>query len=261
MIAPVIAALHCACAEAMYDGKTLAPPLDARVADDWQILWHLTAADALFSLQALGLGERVYYGYFAVSKTNPLQFIIVLRGTENAHEWFIDFEGMPVPAETLHDGRVEQGFYSIHLSMLLRDLIVIRSADVDAEIDQAIPAGATVTVMGHSLGAPLAAYRAKSLAQLSRGRYLVQSLMFASPKPGDATFAQAFDAIVGHFNYVVYNYNRDFVPHAPPSLFGFSDLSSRILITPATAKYIPPFDLKANHAAINYARMLGYTGE
>ena len=77
-------------------------------------------------------------------------------------------------------------------------------------------------VTGHSLGAALAqlaAYR------LKKEGYPVEVYLFGSPKTGDCTFAQAYDALLAEQTYVHIN-NRDAVTRIPPFLLGFRNVGN-----------------------------------
>lgn len=215
------------------------PELDASVSDDWQLIGHLTALDALLNAQAIGIGERVWFGFVAQSRHDPSEYAVVIRGTQTGLEWLIDSEG------TI-------GFASIYDSMRLG----LGNLHAASDIADAISAPATVTVVGHSLGAALATYLTADLVTHVELGTHVKGIFLASPKPGDADFARKFDAVVGQDNYDSFAYLLDLVPHAPPSILGFRQLPKHTLLRPEESAAKIPFDLHLNHAADSYLALL-----
>lgn len=267
MINAAKCALLAAYAEAMFDEANphnLTPPLDPRAAADWTLIAHLTAMNALFGAQAVGIGDRVYYGFVAFNKADPATHVAVVRGTEQAIEWFENIEGFLVPGPPI--GQVEHGFYSIYQSMRYHAPGELGDGILAAQgCTQAMPEGATMTVIGHSLGAALATYLMTDIARIPFGasphcrQFSVGGELFASPRCGDEHYSRDVHSIVGGLNYTVYNYIRDVVPHVPPALpfgLGFQSLPSTVWITPATAKANITNKPSCNHNAFSYAAML-----
>jgi triacylglycerol lipase len=248
-------AIAARCAEDMA-GPSLAPDLDERLAG-WRIIGHFTALNALLGAQAFGIGDRAWYGFLAQNNADPLNYIAVFRGTEQFIEWIEDGEFAPYPTSR---GIVEHGFWSIYRSARYGGY-----GDAVASIGAAaaIKGGATVTVIGHSLGAALATYFARDLHECANGKFSVEAQLFASPKPGDRMYANGFHGAIGSGNYTVYNFVRDLVPHAPPGFLGYADLPNVMQIKPSNAMAPLPNGsnvidvIKANHSVLNYAAMLG----
>ncbi len=263
------AALLAMYAEDMFDPaqNTLTPRLDPRAAGAWQIVGYITAENALFDTQAIGLGERVYFGFLARSINAPNAYVAVIRGTESTVEWLENLEGLLVPHPA--GGLVEQGFYSIYKSMRYSPLppdgaLTVAAAaagqDAAAGIGQAVPAAATVSVIGHSLGAVLATFLMLDLARVGAQKYAVNATLIASPRAGDKDFVSQVDHAVP--NYQVYNYIWDIVPHVPPSLplgLGFQSLPKASWIKSADAQAKIKNEPHCNHHAFCYAAMLDYT--
>jgi len=260
-------ALHAMYAEDMFDpnSQVLDPPLDARIGAAWQCIGYLTAANALLGAQSIGLGDRVYYGFVIRSTTDPTQHIAVIRGTEAVVEWLENVEGLLVNGPP--HGMVEHGFYSIYDSMLYctvgaPTIAAAPTRSAAQSLVATIPAGAVLTVIGHSLGAALATYLMADVARLNSNAFTVIGALFASPKAGDATYVKDVDQVVGPDNYVVYNYIRDIVPHVPPSLpfgQGFQALPQAMWINPVKAQAEIRNDPFCNHHAYCYAAMLDFT--
>jgi hypothetical protein len=246
-VTPAEAATICACAEAMNQPGNLAPALDASLVDDWDIVEYITAANALFGAQALGLGERVFFGFLARSKADPTKFVAVVRGTNpiSFAEWMEDFLTPLVDHTHL-------GFKTLQSTLECG----APSLSIADGISARVPLGAEVLVIGHSLGSPLAAY---TLALLRKMNVLAVGMFFACPKPGDSLYAALFDEIVGPSNYRVYDYSRDLVPTMPITLwpdFMYAHLNSRTVIIPSQSTAVIPDDIASNHHAESYAALL-----
>jgi hypothetical protein len=247
------------CAEDMYDVLTdktnLTPPIDSRVTADWNVVGFITAVDAVLDTQQLGKGTRCYYGFVACSKTDPTEYVAVIRGTANMTEWIEDAEFLPVPAPARMRGRVENGFFSIYASM---NYTPVGGTTLMPVIDgiAATVGRNRVTVLGHSLGSALATYLALDLA-LAMPQFggILRAAMFASPHPGDDVFATFFDSKVA--DYQVFNYSRDLVPHVP-EFFDYSALDQAFTFSPDEAQAIIQDTPGGNHHAICYAAMLDY---
>lgn len=249
-------------AEDMFDPQsaTLAPAIDPRCADDWSLLGHLIARNALFEEQKLQLGDATYYGFVAVRKSDATNVVAIVRGTETTVEWLENFEGLLIDRPNI--GWVEQGFDSIYGSMTYVELGSAPAAaamSAASAIAATLPAGVTVTVIGHSLGAALASYLMLDLATVPQRAYRVEGSLFACPRAGGRDFAQRVDDAVDA--YRVYNYMRDLVPHVPPSLplpINFESFSQTIWIKACDAQAIITNDIVCNHHAYCYAAMLDF---
>lgn len=242
-------------------GAGLAPPIDPRCAGEWTLMGHLVAKNALFGAQKLQLGSATYYGFVAVNKNDATKVIAVVRGTEVPVEWLENIEGLLI--DRPHIGWVEQGFDSIYGSMTYVSLNAAPSAPAGAsaaaKIAASLLAGATVTVIGHSLGAALASYLMLDLATVPQRSYRVEGSLFACPRAGGRDFAQRVDDAVDA--YRVYNYMRDLVPHVPPSLplpINFESFSQTIWIKASDAQAIITNDIACNHHAYCHAAMLDF---
>jgi triacylglycerol lipase len=244
---PAAAATIASASEAMCSPGNLSPALDASLTADWTLIEHITAKNALLGAQAIGLGERVYFGFLAQSKTDPTLFIAVHRGTNptSIMEWLED--GLAPISNHIH-----LGFKSIHDTMECG----IPAQSVADGISARVPLGATVICIGHSLGSPLAAFTQLALRKMNVN---ATGIFFACPKPGDALFAALFDELVGPDNYRVWDFSRDKVPDMPFTLwpdFMYAHLNSRTVIVPSQSTVEIPDDLANNHHAENYAKLL-----
>lgn len=206
-------------AEDMHDAYpgALAPPPDPRLSPEWTIRGYLVAQDVLwhpFSWLEVVAG-RTCYGYLAESTVTPGEFVAAIRGTADTAEWLVDSRFV----QTAHPsgGKVELGFWSVYQTMRYSPLAGTDSP-VAQGISHAIGRG-TVIVVGHSLGGALASYLALDLAKNQNAR--VRARVFASPRPGDQGFADAFAANVK--DAVSYVGQHDLVPESPAG-FGYLPL-------------------------------------
>jgi triacylglycerol lipase len=233
------------------DRANLMPAPDLRLTD-WKIVTYLTASDCLFRRgQTLTLGDEVCYGFLAQNVTVPTEFVVVIRGTDGILEWIDDADFISIAHPVA--GRVEQGFWRIYASMASPGEV----APAAIFIAKAVNAveGATLTVIGHSLGSALASYLTFELAAAELLGAKVSACLFASPRPGDAAFAKAFDARVA--TYEVRNYELDAVPRVPLGP-DYTDLLKVIWIGIGAAQARISFTLPCHHHMLCYAAMLDY---
>jgi hypothetical protein len=211
------------------------------------VVANITAGDALFGSQALGLGDRVWYGFLAQSLGDPTRYVAVIRGTQGSVEWLEDIEAQMVNG-------MHAGFASIYGSMEIDGQPIWRA------IPNMLQPPATIDVYGHSLGSALATYLARDLAlQLRSMGSTVRGVFLASPRPGSHRFAAQFDAAVGTDNYCVVNYLRDVVPRVPvniPLLADFCNLNNVLPLMPADSSVKIPDNVHSNHQATSYLSLL-----
>jgi triacylglycerol lipase len=228
----------------------LEPPPDPRLAPDWILRGYLTGFDAIFRTQAvLEMGQRVCYGLLLEASAQPGEFVVAIRGTNGVLEWIEDAIFEPI----IHPlgGEVETGFWSIFTSMSFRTPGG-KDVPLAAGIANAIGEG-TVTVAGHSLGAALATFLTLDLAE--RPGLRVRGRFFASPRPGDHTFADVFDRTVA--DYVAYAYALDAVPHVPFGL-GYEPLHNLVEIRPGESEARIGFGLECAHHLVCYLAELDF---
>ena len=211
---------------------SLAPP--AWVAERYRLCGWITGEDSAFGLSA----GRVFYGWVLA---DGAAYVLVLRGTEDATEWLIDFDVMPRSAYRL-GGEVESGFYGLYETLDFQP--VGGAAGPLLAGVSGLDWPAPIVVTGHSLGAALATYATVELAEAGMrvaGRFI------ASPRPGDAGFADAFAARVA--DAVDYHYAPDIVGDVPVG-FGYSPLHC-VETIPANPRV--PDNPASNHHATHYA--------
>lgn len=234
----------------------LDPVPDSRLAPDWVLRGYITAQDViLHPFSWLDLATRVCYGFLAESISRPGEFVAVIRGTADATEWYIDakFAQIPHPA----GGRVELGFYSVYQTMRYQpaQLAGPRDSPVGIGIAEAVGQG-TITVIGHSLGAAEATYLTLDLAKDQGLGPRVRGRIFASPRPGDQAFADAFATHVS--DAVAYARQFDEVPKTPYG-FGYVPLHCLQIIGPDTAQARIHNTLACHHHIYCYAADLDYS--
>jgi triacylglycerol lipase len=219
--------------ETMYTNDVLLPELPADLVNEFELIEYIAAEDSPLGLSHNG---RIFYGFLAQSKVDPKQYVVAIRGTETTAEWIIDAEAVLI-------NHVHAGFFSVYASMMCN------GTHPAAGITKAIPPDATVTVIGHSLGAPLACYLMNDLI----GQRDCYGLFYAMPKPGDAVFAAAFKA--SEARYSVFNYSEDVVPKLPLNLPGHRFVAlPDVTIIPKSP--LIPDGIVSNHQASNYAALL-----
>lgn len=233
------------------DPANLAPAADPRLSPHWQVLGHLVANDAVLRSGPLQWGEPACYGYLARSTEDPTRYVAAIRGTASMVEWIEDAEFCAVPHPVA--GTVEAGFYGIYASMLyvpLGSVGVPAAEGINAEVSSG-----TLTVTGHSLGAPLASYLAFDAAAETGLGGRVRAVLFACPRPGDAVYGAAFAARVQH--YGVWNRVLDVVPHVPRGP-AYADLPGATWIHPDQAQAMIRMSFPCWHHLLTYFATLDY---
>lgn len=204
----------------------------------WTLVGFVTGDD-----HGVITATEIYFGFLIRDAAG--RYVLVIRGTERFLEWVEDGEfGM---VEHPLGGRVEVGFWSIYGSLRYEGAPIVTGLAGVVEGSKS-----PITIVGHSLGAPLATYLTLDLEQAGAA---VALRAFASPKPGDARFAAVFDLAV--FDYLVTNYELDLVPRLP-LLDDFISLIKLRKVTKAGAKAKIGSGLGCRHHVTSYAAMLDY---
>jgi hypothetical protein len=135
-------------------------------------------------------------------------------------DWLGDLDALLVPGAHL-PGLVHQGFLGA-LDVLW------------AGVAAAIPAGKPLYMTGHSKGGALANLAAARYAALNPQAPPPIVTTFGAAKPGDDSFAAAYDRLVPHS--VRYENRDDIVPHLPPGLEFQAMFRNFDLFAPAVAR-------------------------
>lgn len=149
------------------------------------------------------------FGFVAKSQTNPDETFVVLRGTRESAEWFNNFR--PVPKKFLEEqkdkfgdsGEVRNGFDRIYSENNKGKNLTIKETITKffGEQQDLLKPNSKVFVTGHSLGAGLATLAALHISKIAESKGIKASIIlysFASPRVGDETFAQKFNAVSGY---------------------------------------------------------------
>ena len=171
---------------------------------------------------------------------------IAIRGTDNIWEWVQDFKFLPRTFPRVDGaGLTDDGFTDMYLSF---SFAPAASAAFIADLEALMPAKATVTIVGHSLGSSLATLLALDMSANTRIPVALYTL--ASPRVGDLSFEKLFNQIVPNAYRVA---NRlDIVPKTPPPLLYVHVGDETDLIPGPEVK----FDLACEHATTTYFNML-----
>ncbi len=257
-------------AEMMYVPDTTKPKDEPRIAQaGWDVIAYLVARDSILpkrselapgQRKALQMGEIVFYGYLARSKTDQNAYLAAVRGTSGQAEWIIDAEFLQIDYPKQPGAKVEQGFWGVYDSMNLVELdgetVIGKAADA---IAKTIGENGQVTIAGHSLGSSLATYLSLETAQIIGER--ASAALFASPHTGNGVFVDLYDRTLGD-RYSLYNYVLDVVPYVPFSLplehIDYERLPKATIISPMSSQADVKVDISCDHHLGSYAAMLDY---
>ncbi|MBL4679813.1 MAG: lipase family protein [Pseudomonadales bacterium] len=142
--------------------------------------------------------------------------IVVFRGSDDLKDWFANFQAVKDPGP-LKDTKAHEGFQDALYPAVIKLTEIIDRFGANSK---------KIWVTGHSLGGALCSLYAGMLIENSYSIYGVYT--FASPRPGDESFATALNTRVSGPHYRVVN-TGDIVPHVPPEPF-FSHAGKRIIL-------------------------------
>jgi kumamolisin len=245
-------------AYSMYDAapNNLTPPPSIDFPAGYELVAWAQMQDFI-----IGSTGPTFYGFIAQSTANLNQFILAIRGTSNAVEWWDDANAaLLVPFRVPGCGSVGAGFARIYdtLEVVERPTGAAAGAVVPQSLRSVggfaqqvgnlvarralgtahatgLPASASVEVTGHSLGAALATLYTLENAYTAKIKNPALCT-FASPAVGDSTFAAAFNGL-GLTSWRVVN-APDLVPKLPPQILGFTQVNSLQQYS-STGKVVP----------------------
>jgi hypothetical protein len=163
--------------------------------------------------------DLAYRAFVVQNSANTNQYALVIRGSVldwtnplgTLIDWWNDLDAGhldPFSATAAH-GQIARGTLAAMNDLLA--LPSIGSAPKLSDYLKSLPATAEVFVTGHSLGAAQASVLAPWLAVNRQATARIASYTFASPTPGDATFAKFADTAAEIYRY----WNQwDLIPHA-----------------------------------------------
>jgi hypothetical protein len=266
------------------DDTNLRPdPAGRGVPDGWDVVAWITMKD-FFLFRSF----EKFYGILAEKRDSPSSYVLAIRGTEEAIEWFDDANAFLVPFDHVQGaGFVHKGFMTIY------DTIKVTPREPARAVERAAPnapaaatvlaqptgsfadqiaqvvsrrsaagrptqavaegvslAGAEVVVAGHSLGAALATlYVVENTKKHAIANPLVCT--FASPRVGDQTFVDTFNGF-GLTSWRIENV-PDWAPDLPPDVWGYRHVDAVTLVDSSAA--VQP-TLACSHAITTYFHML-----
>jgi hypothetical protein len=198
---------------------------------------------AWVQMQDFGLSSKetqfYFYGYILQKGDDPNSFVLVIRGTQRAVEFYDDFKAAK-PVSYGKTGKVAFGFDRIFNTMRVMEAdgtltSSFGATDFPGQVKAAIAKHAakvapqsasqtkSIVVTGHSLGSALATLY---VARAETDKDISISLLctFASPLVGDGAFAMWFDGL-GVESWRIVN-EADIVPTVPPAAFGFQHIKT-----------------------------------
>jgi Lipase (class 3) len=226
-------------AYAMYEANpsSLQPPPN-NIPDGYTLAAWITMNDFGF-----GNSQPTFYGFLASDDADPTSFVMAIRGTSSALEWWDNAHALFTTFKnTVSGGNVSLGFDTIYGTLQVEDVsptqtraaagasfaeqvaAVVQSRTVSngARIDTA-----KLIVVGHSLGAALATLYVADNG-INNRIPIPTVYTFASPRVGDATFVAAYNAL-GLTSWRVVN-KPELVPNLPPDIFGYAHVDEIQLI-------------------------------
>jgi len=145
--------------------------------------------------------------------------VVAFRGSKSAENWAANLDFAKVSYPEVAGAKVHKGFYTTYTAIKATIFSHIASAAASCTTCNAI------TVVGHSLGGALGTLTAFDIAS-AYPNYALALWTTGSPRVGDATFANAFNAKVPNSQRMVAN--NDEVPHLPTKLMGFTHIATEI---------------------------------
>lgn len=170
----------------------------------------------LVSCVSVSKGKDIDTQCFVMS--NDEHIIVVFRGSESLNDWFANFQTVYDPGP-LKNTKVHEGF---------QDALFPAVIPITNIIDrfQCLEKPKKIWFTGHSLGAAQCSLYAAMLIENGYDIYGIYT--FGSPRPGNAEFADALNAVVPGPHWRVVN-DGDIVPHVPPEPF-YSHAGKRMIL-------------------------------
>ena len=204
----------------IYKGETQpnGQPYVFTVPDGYSMIYEIWGLDEIWHIDE-GL---VPFGFVAQANGTS-DLVITIRGTEGDVEWAEDLledyqTANPVPNS---QGLIQYGFAAIYKTLFYVQATGNSTSPPPSSaartLSQVLENAGSVTITGHSLGSSLADLTALDVA-LNESNSVTSFYTLASPRTGDPTFADSFDAKLQSVSYRVANV-WDIVPQLPPEYF------------------------------------------
>ncbi|WP_150275674.1 lipase family protein [Paenibacillus tepidiphilus] len=197
-----------------------------------------TQTATIEAVSIAGVKER--FGFILESEE---AIIVAFRGTSSATDWFSDMIASQKRFKYIkEDVLTHRGFTDIYSSARPGILSALRE----------LPAGKSLYVTGHSLGAALATLCAADVAA-NTGHLPPLLYTYGSPRVGDPDFAKA----AGSYAAAIFRYANpfDIVVHAPPTVYKLPKREKKYYYSHVRPLYSLPFQNGAiglNHIISSY---------
>lgn len=236
-------------------------------------------------------GYWTFYGLLAQNTSKTSEYVLAIRGTSDWLEWVEDLESMVLVKFLPFGGSVGKGFNDVYQTMRViyrgtpatpaaaaptqslesagtfaQQVAAAIKLNEEAERSSAaapqvpssavpsstVPTPATV-VVGHSLGSALATLYVADNASLQGGQKVATPAIYtlASPRVGDAVFANKFDGLNLTSWRIVYY--PDVIPTLPPEFLGFRHVQTEYLYPYDSGIWPSP---ECSHSLYTYLHLL-----
>jgi hypothetical protein len=260
-----------ACYTMYGDGNVPLEPAPAGVPAGYTIHDYIVMSDFLIT----GRRIQAFYGFIATSADGS-ESVVAMRGTVGSTEWidnllFVGFMPFVVDGKSLGD--VHKGFGTIYQSIAVIRAGLAPTASIAPDMrpfsDKVASsiaahraakgltsAPARITVAAHSLGgALLTLYVLEN--ETKRSLDQVVAYTFASPRVGDQTFVDSYDALQRATTYRVF-LKEDLVPNLPPDVWGYRHVNAAVQYSVAGAGIVD--SVACHHALSTYLYTLSPAG-
>lgn len=168
-----------------------------------------------------GVPDFKVFGFVAKSNSD---IVVAIRGTENIIEWVWNFEFALDSFPYAAAGKTERGF--THFYSTLRTGPDSTHPRVFEAIQTLIAGGGigTLRIAGHSLGSAVATMLALEITG-KKVWTAPTAYTFASPRVGDASFANQYNSLVAESWRIVNRHDR--VPDLPPDVLGYAHVDTQ----------------------------------
>jgi hypothetical protein len=227
-------------------------------------------------------GYWTFYGLLAQNTSKTSEYVLAIRGTSDWIEWIEDLESMVLVPFPPFGGSVGEGFNDVYQTMRViyrgtpatpaaaaptqslesagtfaQQVAAAIQLNEEAERSGAtapqVPSTPATVVVGHSLGSALATLYVADNASLEGGQKVATPALYtlASPRVGDAVFANKFDGLNLTSWRIVYY--PDVIPTLPPEILGFRHVQTEYLYPYDSGIWPSP---ECSHSHYTYLHLL-----